>query len=205
MLNGAGAGAGARGVKDFYTRPASHIFTEMGRLQESGDFSGAITLAGMALERQGPTGRRRRFSPIWRELSKSTPSAAEHQCLCGHCARNAPWSRCRSRWRMKLRTPVTVSTEGRNGGELLDLAESRVLPDRGKPGQQGRRSEKHRQILDATVARIEQLFQQPHDGVTQAWIPAISGSPAKDGGGVAAFGGFDYRRGAPPWVKPLLR
>ncbi len=47
-------------AEDFYTRPHRHIFTEMGRLQESGSPIDLITLAE-SLERQGPTGQRRRL------------------------------------------------------------------------------------------------------------------------------------------------
>ena len=57
--------------------------------------------------------------------------------------------------------------QGRTSEDLLDLAESRVFKIAESRAKQRRRGPKNiADVLDATVARIEQLFQQPHDGVT---------------------------------------
>ncbi|VEB51409.1 replicative DNA helicase [Salmonella enterica subsp. enterica] len=56
--------------------------------------------------------------------------------------------------------------QGRNSDELLDLAESRVFQIAENRANKDEGPKSIDQILDATVARIEQLFQQPHDGVT---------------------------------------
>ncbi len=61
-------------AEDFYTRPHRHIFTEMGRLQESGSPIDLITLAE-SLERQGQLDSVGGFAYL-AELSKNTPSAA---------------------------------------------------------------------------------------------------------------------------------
>lgn len=126
-------------AEDFYTRPHRHIFTEMGRLQESGSPIDLITLAE-SLERQGQLDSVGGFAYL-AELSKNTPSAANISAYADIV-----------RERAVVRDMIAVAHEiadagydpqGRNSDELLDLAESRV-PDRGKPGQQRRRSEKHR-------------------------------------------------------------
>ena len=130
-------------AEDFYTRPHRHIFTEMGRLQEGGSPIDLITLAE-SLERQGQLDSVGGFAYL-AELSKNTPSAANISAYADIV-----------RERAVVREMIAVANEiaeagfdpqGRTSEDLLDLAESRVL-------------------LDATVARIEQLFQQPHDGVT---------------------------------------
>lgn len=72
-------------AEDFYTRPHRHIFTEMGRLQESGSPIDLITLAE-SLERQGQLDSVGGFAYL-AELSKKHAKRGEHQCLCGHCAR----------------------------------------------------------------------------------------------------------------------
>ncbi|MGQ7789027.1 hypothetical protein ACULNC_00075 [Shigella flexneri] len=48
----------------------------------------------------------------------------------------------------------------------LDLAESRVFKIAESRANKDEGPKNIADVLDATVARIEQLFQQPHDGVT---------------------------------------
>ena len=121
---------------DFYTRPHRHIFTEMARLQESGSPIDLITLAE-SLERQGQLDSVGGFAYL-AELSKNTPSAANISAYADIV-----------RERAVVREMISVANE---------IAEAGFDP-------QGRTSEDLLE-LDATVARIEQLFQQPHDGVT---------------------------------------
>ncbi len=60
---------------------------------------------------------------------------------------------------MKLRTPI-YDPQGRNSDELLKSGEVARLPvAENRVWSEGPKSID--QILDATVARIEQLFQQP--------------------------------------------
>ena len=147
---------------DFYTRPHRHIFTEMARLQESGSPIDLITLAE-SLERQGQLDSVGGFAYL-AELSKNTPSAANISAYADIV-----------RERAVVREMISVANEiaeagfdpqGRTSEDLLDLAESRVFKIAESRANKDEGPKNIADVLDATVARIEQLFQQPHDGVT---------------------------------------
>lgn len=147
---------------DFYTRPHRHIFTEMARLQESGSPIDLITLAE-SLERQGQLDSVGGFAYL-AELSKNTPSAANISSYADIV-----------RERAVVREMISVANEiaeagfdpqGRTSEDLLDLAESRVFKIAESRANKDEGPKNIADVLDATVARIEQLFQQPHDGVT---------------------------------------
>ncbi|MEL9172425.1 replicative DNA helicase [Escherichia coli] len=146
---------------DFYTRPHRHIFTEMARLQESGSPIDLITLAE-SLERQGQLDSVGGFAYL-AELSKNTPSAANISAYADIV-----------RERAVVREMISVANEiaeagfdpqGRTSEDLLDLAESRVFKIAESRANKDEGPKNIADVLDATVARIEQLFQQPHDGV----------------------------------------
>lgn len=92
-----------------------------------------------------------------------------------------------------MRLPELVfDPQGRTSEDLLDLAESRVFKIAESRANKDEGPKNIADVLDATVARIEQLFQQPHDGVTgvntgyddlnkNRWLAAV---------------GFDHRRRA---------
>ncbi|EJE3358928.1 replicative DNA helicase [Escherichia coli] len=147
---------------DFYTRPHRHIFTEMARLQESGSPIDLITLAE-SLERQGQLDSVGGFAYL-AELSKNTPSAANISAYADIV-----------RERAVVREMISVANEiaeagfdpqGRTSEDLLDLAESRVFKIAESRANKDEGPKNIADVLDATVACIEQLFQQPHDGVT---------------------------------------
>lgn len=147
---------------DFYTRPHRHIFTEMARLQESGSPIDLITLAE-SLERQGQLDSVGGFAYL-AELSKNTPSAANISAYADIV-----------RERAVVREMISVANEiaeagfdpqGRTSEDLLDLAESRVFKIAESRANKDEGPKNIADVLDATVARIEQLFQQPHDDVT---------------------------------------
>ncbi|POS56673.1 replicative DNA helicase [Escherichia coli] len=147
---------------DFYTRPHRHIFTEMARLQESGSPIDLITLAE-SLERQGQLDSVGGFAYL-AELSKNTPSAANISAYADIV-----------RERAVVREMISVANEiaeagfdpqGRTSEDLLDLAESRVFKIAESRANKDEGPKNIADVLDATVARIEQLFHQPHDGVT---------------------------------------
>ena len=147
---------------DFYTRPHRHIFTEMARLQESGSPIDLITLAE-SLERQGQLDSVGGFAYL-AELSKNTPSAANISAYADIV-----------RERAVVREMISVANEiaeagfdpqGRTSEDLLDLAESRVFKIAESRANKDEGPKNIADVLDATVARIEPLFQQPHDGVT---------------------------------------
>lgn len=58
------------------------------------------------------------------------------------------------------------STEGRDSTEILDLAESKIFQIAESRTKQGEGPKSITEVLEATVAKIEELFQRPHDGVT---------------------------------------
>ncbi len=147
---------------DFYTRPHRHIFTEMARLQESGSPIDLITLAE-SLERQG-------------QLIASVVSLIWQSCQKIRQVRrtSVPYADI-VRERAVVREMISVANEiaeagfdpqGRTSEDLLDLAESRVFKIAESRANKDEGPKNIADVLDATVARIEQLFQQPHDGVT---------------------------------------
>ncbi|VYU51285.1 replicative DNA helicase [Metakosakonia massiliensis] len=147
---------------DFYTRPHRHIFTEMHRLQEMSKPIDLITLAE-SLEQQGQLDIVGGFAYL-AELSKNTPSAANINAYADIV-----------RERAVVREMISVANEiadagfdpqGRSSEDLLDLAESRVFQIAENRANKDEGPKSIDQILEATVARIETLFQQPHDGVT---------------------------------------
>ncbi|MBJ3815803.1 replicative DNA helicase [Shimwellia pseudoproteus] len=149
-------------AEDFYTRPHRHIFTEMHRLQELGKPIDLITLSE-SLERQGQLEIVGGFAYL-AELSKNTPSAANINAYADIV-----------RERAVVREMIAVANEiadagfdpqGRTSEDLLDLAESRVFQIAENRASKDEGPQSIDKILDATVARIETLYQQPHDGVT---------------------------------------
>ena len=147
---------------DFYTRQHRHIFTEMHRLQEMGKPIDLITLAE-SLEQQGQLEIVGGFAYL-AELSKNTPSAANISAYADIV-----------RERAVVREMISVANEianagfdpqGRSSEDLLDLAESRVFKIAESRANKDEGPKNIADVLDATVARIELLFQQPHDGVT---------------------------------------
>ncbi|APZ04283.1 MULTISPECIES: replicative DNA helicase [Kosakonia] len=148
--------------EDFYTRQHRHIFTEMHRLQEMGKPIDLITLAE-SLEQQGQLDIVGGFAYL-AELSKNTPSAANISAYADIV-----------RERAVVREMIAVANEianagfdpqGRSSEDLLDLAESRVFKIAESRANKDEGPKNIADVLEATVARIELLFQQPHDGVT---------------------------------------
>lgn len=104
------------------------------------------------------------------------------------------------RERAVVREMISVANEIAEAGfdpqgrtsESAGLAESRVFKIAESRANKDEGPKNIADVLDATVARIEQLFQQPHDGVTgvntgyddlnkNRWLAAV---------------GFDHRRRA---------
>ncbi|HEX4500452.1 MAG TPA: replicative DNA helicase [Scandinavium sp.] len=148
--------------EDFYTRPHRHIFTEMAKLQEKGSPIDLITLAE-SLEREGQLDSVGGFAYL-AELSKNTPSAANISAYADIV-----------RERAVVREMISVANEiaeagfdpqGRNSEDLLDLAESRVFKIAESRANKDEGPRNIAEVLETTIARIEKLFQQPHDGVT---------------------------------------
>ncbi|EGL4349080.1 replicative DNA helicase [Salmonella enterica] len=147
---------------DFFSRPHRLIFTEMQRLFESGKPIDLITLSE-SLELQGQLDNVGGFAYL-AELAKNTPSVANINAYANIV-----------RERAVVREMISVAHEiadagynprGRTSEDLLDLAESRVFQIAENRTRQDEGPKSVDQILEATVARIESLYQMPHDGVT---------------------------------------
>ncbi|WP_411705222.1 replicative DNA helicase [Edaphovirga cremea] len=149
-------------ANDFFSRPHRLIFTEMHRLLEMGKPIDLITLSE-SLEQKSDLDSVGGFAYL-AELSKNTPSAANIGAYADIV-----------RERAVVREMISVANEiadagydpqGRSSEDLLDLAESRVFQIAESRASKDDGPKSIDRILESTVARIEDLFQRPHDGVT---------------------------------------
>lgn len=147
---------------DFYTHAHQLIFAEMVRLQGENSPVDVVTLSE-ALERQGQLENAGGFAYL-AELANNTPSVANIRAYADIV-----------RERAIVRQMIAIANEiadagfdpqGRKSDELLDLAESRVFQIAENRASKEFGPRRIDQILEATVSRIETLFQQAHDGVT---------------------------------------
>ncbi|MGB9096374.1 replicative DNA helicase [Erwinia sp.] len=147
---------------DFFSRPHRMIFSEMQRLLELGKPIDLITLSE-SLETKSELNLVGGFAYL-AELSKNTPSAANIGAYADIV-----------RERAVVREMISVANEiadagydpqGRTSEDLLDLAESRVFQIAESRANKDTGPKSVDQILEATIARIESLYQTPHDGVT---------------------------------------
>ncbi|MFD1802077.1 replicative DNA helicase [Mixta tenebrionis] len=149
-------------AEDFYSRPHRLIFSEMQRLLESGQPIDLITLSD-SLEQRGELEMVGGFAYL-AELSKNTPSAANINAYADIV-----------RERAVVREMIAVANQiadagydpqGRSSEDLLDFAESNVFKIAEQRANKDEGPQNIEQILEATVSRIESLYQTPHDGVT---------------------------------------
>ncbi|MEM6051710.1 replicative DNA helicase [Erwinia sp. P7711] len=147
---------------DFFSRPHRMIFSEMQRLLEQGKPIDLITLSE-SLETKNELNLVGGFAYL-AELSKNTPSAANIGAYADIV-----------RERAVVREMISVANEiadagydpqGRTSEDLLDLAESRVFQIAESRANKDTGPKSVDQILEATISRIESLYQTPHDGVT---------------------------------------
>lgn len=147
---------------DFFSRPHRMIFSEMQRLLEMGKPIDLITLSE-SLETKSELSLVGGFAYL-AELSKNTPSAANIGAYADIV-----------RERAVVREMISVANEiadagydpqGRTSEDLLDLAESRVFQIAESRANKDTGPKSVDQILEATISRIESLYQTPHDGVT---------------------------------------
>ncbi|MEQ4530698.1 MAG: replicative DNA helicase [Mixta sp.] len=149
-------------AEDFYSRPHRLIFSEMQRLLEGGQPIDLITLSD-SLEQRGELDMVGGFAYL-AELSKNTPSAANIKAYADIV-----------RERAVVREMIAVANQiadagydpqGRSSEDLLDFAESNVFKIAEQRANKDEGPKNIEQILEATVSRIESLYQKPHDGVT---------------------------------------
>ncbi|MDR7345064.1 replicative DNA helicase [Pantoea alhagi] len=149
-------------AEDFYSRPHRLIFSEMQRLLEASQPIDLITLSD-SLEQRGELDMVGGFAYL-AELSKNTPSAANINAYADIV-----------RERAVVREMIAVANQiadagydpqGRSSEDLLDFAESNVFKIAEQRANKDDGPKNIEQILEATVSRIESLYQKPHDGVT---------------------------------------
>ncbi len=149
-------------AEDFFSRPHRLIFSEMQRLLDMGKPIDLITLSE-SLEQKGELDMAGGFAYL-AELSKNTPSAANIGAYADIV-----------RERAVVREMIAVANkiadagyapQGRSSEDLLDYAESHVFQIAESRANKDEGPKNIEQILEATVSRIESLYQTPHDGVT---------------------------------------
>lgn len=147
---------------DFYTFQHREIWSAFASLSESSLPLDLITLADK-LEEEGLLDKCGGFAYL-AELSKNTPSAANIRAYAEIV-----------RERAVVRDVVSAANQiaeagytpqGRDSSDLLDMAESLIFGIAEKRQKADTGPQDIATILDRTVARIETLFNQPHDGVT---------------------------------------
>lgn len=148
--------------QDFYSQHHRRIFAEMHELVAKNTPIDLITLSER-LEAKSLLNEIGGFAYL-AELSKNTPSATNVIAYADII-----------RQRAVLRELISVANEiadagyspqGRDSSDLLDYAETKVFKIAEDRANKNEGPKSVDQVLEETVSRIEQLFQQPHNGVT---------------------------------------
>ncbi|GLS83288.1 replicative DNA helicase [Paraferrimonas haliotis] len=145
---------------DFYARAHQLIFEAMQELIEGGHPLDMITVSER-LELHQQLEDAGGFAYLG-EIAKNTPSASNIQSY-------AEIVRERAVVRDMIRVASDIADagfnpEGRNSAELLDLAESKVFKIAESRGKDNEGPEDVKSILNKTVDRIEELFNNPNNG-----------------------------------------
>ncbi|WP_319782320.1 replicative DNA helicase [Oceanisphaera sp. IT1-181] len=147
---------------DFYSRPHRLIFQAMQRLSMLNNPIDLITVQE-DLERHESLDTVGGFSYLV-EIAKNTPSAAN----IGAYAEIV-------RERALVREMIAVANDiaeagfdpqGRNAGELIDLAETKVFKIAESRTNANEGPQPLRSLLEKTVGKIEELYKNPHQGIT---------------------------------------
>ncbi|MCT7942434.1 MULTISPECIES: replicative DNA helicase [Shewanella] len=149
-------------AEDFYSRSHRMIFQAMQRLMERGQPIDLITVSEQ-LEIEDQLDDAGGFSYLG-EIAKNTPSA-------GNILSYAQIVRERAVVRDMIGVAHEIADagynpEGRDSSQLLDLAESKVFKIAESRANSSEGPEGIKSILEKTVDRIEQLYNNPHNGVT---------------------------------------
>lgn len=148
--------------EDFYSRSHRMIFNAMQKLMESGQPLDLITVSEQ-LEIEDQLDDAGGFAYLG-EIAKNTPSA-------GNILSYADIVRERAVVRDMIGVAHEIADagynpEGRDSSALLDLAESKVFKIAEMRTNANEGPENIKSILEKTVDRIEQLYNNPHNGVT---------------------------------------
>jgi len=147
---------------DFYRKDHRTIFRFMHTLVESGNPIDLVTLSE-ALERENELELVGGFAYIG-EMAKNTPSAA-----------NIGAYATIVRERAVVRDMIAVANdiaeagfepEGRDSAQLLDLAESKVFKIAESRTNASDGPKNIKEVLTTTIDKIEDLYNNPHDGIT---------------------------------------
>jgi len=147
---------------DFYRKDHRTIFRYMQSLVESGNPIDLVTLSE-ALERENELELVGGFAYIG-EMAKNTPSAA-----------NIGAYATIVRERAVVRDMIGVANdiaeagfepEGRDSAQLLDYAESKVFKIAESRTNANDGPQNIKDVLTTTIDKIEELYNNPHDGVT---------------------------------------
>ncbi|MDV2857136.1 MULTISPECIES: replicative DNA helicase [Oceanimonas] len=147
---------------DFYSRPHRLVFQAMQRLSQNNSPIDLITVQE-ELERHEALETVGGFSYLV-EVAKNTPSAANIGAYADIV-----------RERAVVREMISVANEiaeagfdpqGRSSADLLDLAESRVFKIAESRTNANEGPQPLRHLLEKTIDRIEELFKNPHQGIT---------------------------------------
>ncbi|HCZ4695532.1 TPA: replicative DNA helicase [Salmonella enterica subsp. enterica serovar Saintpaul str. CFSAN004147] len=147
---------------DFYSRPHAVIWNVMVELSEQGLPMDLITLSEK-METEGTLDSCGGFAYL-AELSKNTPSAANIRAYAEIVRERAVVRELVSAANQIADAGYTP--QGRDSSELLDMAESLIFGITEKRQKADTGPQDIGTILERTVARIETLYQTPHDGVT---------------------------------------
>ncbi len=149
-------------AQDFYSRPHRLMFEAMSRLSTVGQPIDLITLQE-ELERHEQLADVGGLAYLV-EVARNTPSAANISVYAEIV-----------RERAVVREMISVANEiaesgfdpqGRNAGDLLDEAESKVFRIAETRSSSSDGPQPLKVLLEKTVDRIESLFNKPHNGVT---------------------------------------
>ncbi|MGC6114732.1 replicative DNA helicase [Klebsiella aerogenes] len=147
---------------DFYSRPHAVIWNVMVELSEQGLPMDLITLSEK-MEIEGTLDSSGGFAYL-AELSKNTPSAANIRAYAEIVRERAVVRELISAANQIADAGYTP--QGRDSSSLLDMAESLIFGITEKRQKANTGPQDIGTILERTVARIETLYQTPHDGVT---------------------------------------
>ncbi|MBR9727652.1 replicative DNA helicase [Shewanella intestini] len=148
--------------EDFYSRSHKMIFKAMQRLMELGQPIDLITVSEQ-LEIEDQLEDAGGFAYLG-EIAKNTPSA-------GNILSYADIVRERAVVRDMIGVAHEIADagynpEGRDSSSLLDLAETKVFKIAEMRANSNEGPEGIKSILEKTVDKIEQLYNNPHNGVT---------------------------------------
>ncbi|TKB51395.1 replicative DNA helicase [Ferrimonas sediminicola] len=148
--------------EDFYSRSHQYIFAAMSLLLEGGHPLDLVTVSE-ELSRQGELDNVGGI-PYLSDISRNTPSVANIVAYAEIVRERAV-----VREMIKVANEIAdagFNPEGRDSAALLDLAETKVFKIAESRANANEGPENIKSILEKTVDKIEQLYSNPHNGVT---------------------------------------